>query len=89
LEDVLAILLIFGGGTACVLAFSPIGRAWADRLRYGKQPLPPGEADPAVYEELDRLRAELDEVHERLDFAERLLSKGSGAIPADPPRGEG
>jgi hypothetical protein len=77
LEDILAILLIFGGGTACVLAFSPLGRALADRLRYGRQPLPPADSDPAVYEELDRLRVELDEVHERLDFAERLLAKGS------------
>lgn len=76
MEDILAILLIFGGGTLCVLAFSPVGRALADRLRHGAQPLPPGEADPEIYEEMDRLRAELDEMHERLEFTERLLTKG-------------
>ncbi len=52
----------------------PIGRALADRI--GKRA---GTADEARMEQLDQevqeLRAELAEVHERLDFAERLLAQ--------------
>lgn len=74
MEDILAIILIFGGGTAVLLSFSPIGRALAERIRHGKQSLPAPELDPAVYEELDMLRRDMVEVQERLDFAERLLT---------------
>jgi hypothetical protein len=74
MEDILAILLIFGGGTAVAISFSPVGRAIADRIR-GKTLA--ASQDPVVYEELDRMRTELVELHERLDFTERLLARGS------------
>ena len=32
MEDILAIVFLFGGGTFAALAYSPIGRAWADRM---------------------------------------------------------
>ncbi|MBI2615545.1 MAG: hypothetical protein HYW52_07730, partial [Gemmatimonadetes bacterium] len=35
MEDILAIVLIFGGGSAFLLAISPVGRAIADRIRSG------------------------------------------------------
>ncbi len=73
MEDILAILLIFGGGTLTALSFSPVGRAVADRLR-GKHAAP--VPDPVIYEELDQLRRELSDLHERMDFAERLLAQG-------------
>lgn len=79
MEDILAITFIFGGGTLFLLAVSPVGRAFADRLRHGPQPLHGGETDPAVWEELDRLRSEVTELQERVDFAERLLAKGTEA----------
>jgi hypothetical protein len=72
MEDILAIILIFGGGSAIALSFSPVGRAIADRIR-GRQTSP--VADPAVYEELDQLRQDMTELQERVDFAERLLAK--------------
>jgi hypothetical protein len=71
-EGILAILLIFGGGTLIAVSFSPIGRAIAERIRGA--PLDSG-ADPAVYEELERMRGDMAELHERLDFTERLLAK--------------
>ncbi len=74
-EGVLAIIFLFGGGSVVAISFSPIGKAVADRLRHGKSPLPAPELDPAVFEELDHLRADLSEMQERLDFAERLLVK--------------
>lgn len=71
MEGVLAILLIFGDGTLGVLAYSPIGKAVAARIRGDQSP---PETDPAVLEELDRVRHELAELAERVDFAERLLA---------------
>jgi len=53
-----------------------LGKALAERIRHGKQPLAPLDPDPALYDELDRVRLELNEIHERLDFAERLLTDG-------------
>lgn len=72
IEGILAILLIFGGGTLIAVSFSPIGRAIAERIRGG---LPEPAHDPAVYEELERMRAEMAELQERVDFTERLLAK--------------
>lgn len=80
-EDILAIIFIFGGGTLVVLSFSPLGRALAERIRHGRQPIAPPDMS-AVFDEVDGLRAELAEVHERLDFAERLLAeKKDSSLP--------
>jgi len=72
MEDILAIIFIFGGGTLILLSISPVGKALAERIR-GRIPHP--GPDPEVLAELDALRAEMTEVQERLDFAERLLSE--------------
>lgn len=73
MEDILAIIFLFGGMAAVGISFSPVGRALADRIRgRSAAPLP----DPQVYEELDQLRRELTEVQERMDFAERMLTRG-------------
>ena len=82
IEGILAIILIFGGGTAVALGFSPVGRAVADRIR-GKHALPEteelraelAEHHEAQSEELQRVRREIAELAERLDFAERLLAQ--------------
>lgn len=71
LEDILAIIFIFGGATIGMVSFSSIGRAIADRIR-GK--IDQG-TDPQVLEELDRMRIEMSEMQERLDFAERMISQ--------------
>lgn len=81
-EGILAILLIFGGGTAVALGFSPVGRAVADRIR-GKHASPDAEELRAEFaehrevhaEELQRVQQEVAELAERLDFAERLLAQ--------------
>lgn len=69
-EDILAITLFFGTSLIIGLSFSAIGRAIADRIR-GKVE----GTDPQVLEELDRLRLEMSEMQERLDFAERMISQ--------------
>ena len=81
MEDILAIVLIFGGGSAFLLAISPIGRAIADRIR--SRP-PAGseeslgrvqETQQAILDDLETMRQELTELQERLDFTERLLAQ--------------
>jgi len=76
MEDILAIILIFGGATAVGISFSPIGKAIANRIR-GHAEI---ATDPEVLAELDDLRTQLSEVQERLDFAERMLPKSSGTV---------
>ena len=83
IEGVLAITFIFGGGTLFLLAISPVGKAIAERIRHGPQPLG-GGTDPEVLSELDQLRQNITDLQERLDFTERLLAQKS-----TPPLGPG
>lgn len=72
MEGVLAITFIFGGGTLFLLSLSPVGKALAERIRnHGVHPAP----DPELLAEVDALRADVAELHERMDFAERLLAQ--------------
>ena len=61
---------------------SHIGRAIADRIRGGAAGDPELAAEvDSLRRELEAVRGELTEVHERLDFAERLLAR-----PPEPSR---
>ena len=90
MEEILAIVFIFGGGTAFLLAVSPVGRALADRIRTGGQVANQEsvehlrETQQAMLEDLETVRQELGEVQERLDFTERLLAqhREAGRLPA-------
>jgi Tfp pilus assembly protein PilO len=82
MEDIIAIIFIFGGMTAIGLGFSPIGRAFAERIK-GKTAIPGAEEiraelaeqREAQAEELQQVRQEVADLAERLDFAERLLAQ--------------
>ena len=78
MEGVFAIVFLFGGASLIGLSFTPLGRALADRIRHGSTPHAP-ESDPAIYDELERLRHELGELQERVDFTERLLAERESA----------
>jgi hypothetical protein len=86
-EGVLAIIFIFGGGTLFLLAVSPVGRAFADRIRGGgivsDDTVRRLEAShQEVLEELESVRREVVELHERMDFTERVLAQGRhGDLP--------
>lgn len=72
LEGILAVTFIFGGGTVFLLSISPIGKALAERIRsHGAVPV----QDPELLAEVDALRRDVSELQERVDFAERLLSR--------------
>lgn len=69
MEGLFAITFIFGGGTLFLLSISPVGKALADRIRGRVGPT----QDPELLAEVDALRNEVAELHERVDFAERIL----------------
>jgi hypothetical protein len=69
MEALFVITFIFGGGTLFLLSISPVGKALADRLRGNVAPA----QDPELLAEVDALRQEVAELHERVDFAERIL----------------
>jgi hypothetical protein len=95
MEDIVAIVMIFGGGTLFALSMSPVGRALADRIRGTSKQGSIGdkdldelrEAQMAILDDVEALRHEVSDVNERVDFAERLLTK-RGDIGALPGSGE-
>src|SRR5437867_12261881 len=92
MDDVLAITFIFGGGSLFLLAVSPVGKAFAERIRrHGGAALPEdvqAELDALrseVVAEVQQLGTEVGELSARMDFAERLLAKPRGtALRAAP-----
>jgi len=87
-----AVILLFGGGTAFLLAISPIGKAFAARIG-GKKA---AADDDETMAELSELRHEvegmrhlpeqLSELGERVDFLERLVAKQREAERLPPVR---
>ena len=64
-------IVVFCLGIVKILR-GPVGDALADRLRHG----PMTRADATLLAELGELKHRLDDMEERLDFAERLLAAG-------------
>jgi hypothetical protein len=94
MEDILAIILIFGGGAAFLFSVSPIGKAIAARIQAKAGPLPEGlaelgERQDAILDELGALRRELTEVQERMDFTERMLARERSTGRLAPGQSEG
>ena len=93
MEDIIGMVLVFGGATLFGLSMSPIGRALGDRIRGtqkhgsigGRELDDLREAQMAILDEVEALRHEVADVNERVDFAERLLAKHSdvGALPGN------
>ena len=76
MEDIVAIVMVFGTGMIGIIAFSPIGKAIAERLR-GKDAhhLPPNEDIEDLRAELQGVREQLSELAERQDFTERVVAQ--------------
>jgi len=78
MEDILAIVMVFGTGMVAVVAFSPIGRAIANRINRKGGVVESPELRGAVEdltERVEGLQQLVAELAERQDFAERLLAK--------------
>lgn len=98
MEDIVAIVMVFGGGTLFALSMSPVGRAIADRIRgtpkhdaIGDKDLDElREAQMAILDDVEVLRHEVADVNERVDFAERLLAKRGnvGELPGNGEQGD-
>lgn len=71
------------GGLAFLLAYSPMGRALAERMRGGRR----RDDLPEMLMEMDELRAEVSELHERIEFMERLITERA-AVPEVTPVGD-
>ncbi|HKE90159.1 MAG TPA: hypothetical protein VKB45_07480 [Gemmatimonadales bacterium] len=67
------VALVFFGGVFWVLR--PVAGALAKRIGGEVHPPRVPEVDEAVQSELQRLREDVDQLAERVDFAERLLAK--------------
>ena len=88
-----AVVLLFGGGTLFLLSISPIGKAIAAKmLGKSKIALDDDETSEDVKElrrEVDELRHAVDqipELGERVDFLERLVAKQREAERLPPVR---
>lgn len=87
-----AVILLFGGGTAFLLAISPIGKALAARISGKKGPAGDDEVTEEVkelrreVEEMRHLPEQLSELGERVDFLERLVAKQREAERLPPVR---
>ncbi len=78
MEGVVALLIpivAVSGFFAWMIALSPVGKAFAERLRGGTGPASGAAASDAVLQEVEQLRHEVAELAERVDFTERLLAK--------------
>ena len=95
-EDVIglvAVILLFGGGTLFLLAISPIGKALAARIT-GKKGVVLDDDETAEelkdlrreVEEMRHLPEQLSELGERVDFLERLVAKQREAERLPPAR---
>ena len=94
-EDVVglvAVMLLFGGGTLFLLAMSPIGKALAARI-LGKKLAGDNEESMAEVNELRReveelrhLPEQMSELGERVDFLERMVAKQREAERLPPVR---
>jgi len=78
MEDILALfipIVAVGGFFAWMIALSPVGKAYAERLRNG--PARPGASEDhtELVESVEQLRREVAELAERVDFTERLLGQ--------------
>jgi hypothetical protein len=90
MEGVLALMIpivAVGGFFAWMLALSPVGKAYAEKLPGHKGPPPgDGEGQEELLESVEQLRREVAELAERVDFTERLLGQQRGSERLGPPR---
>ncbi len=79
-------IVAVGGFFAWMIALSPVGKAYAEKVRgQTARSANPGEQEE-VLEAIEQLRHEVAELAERVDFTERLLAKQREGDRLAPPR---
>ena len=92
MEDIIAVfipIIAVGGFFAWMISLSPVGRAFAERLKHGPVPRDGGgtaEEHAELVESVEQLRREVAELAERVDFTERLLGQQQAAGHLGKPR---
>ena len=74
-----------GGFFAWMISLSPVGKAYAEKVR-GQTGGMTGEAAEQTLQALDDLRREVAELSERVDFTERMLAQARERGALEPPR---
>ena len=89
MEGVLALMIpivAVGGFFAWMISLSPIGKAYAEKLRGHKASSGDAQGQEELLESVEQLRREVAELAERVDFTERMLGQQRGADRLGPPR---
>jgi hypothetical protein len=89
MEGVLALMIpivAVGGFFAWMISLSPVGKAYAERLRGGSGAGGTPEDHAELAESVEQLRREVAELAERVDFTERLLGQQQAAGQLGRPR---
>ena len=78
MQGVLALMIPIisvGGFFAWMIAVSPVGKAYAERLRTPKGAAGDREGQEELLDSVEQLRREVAELAERVDFTERLIGQ--------------
>lgn len=92
MEDIIAVfipIIAVGGFFAWMISLSPVGKAFAERLKHGpvqRDGAGGAEEQAELVESVEQLRREVAELAERVDFTERLLGQQKVAEQLQRPR---
>jgi uncharacterized protein YlxW (UPF0749 family) len=89
MEDILALcipIVAVGGFFAWMIALSPVGKAFAERLKHSPSAGGATEDQAELVESVEQLRREVAELAERVDFTERLLGQQKAGEQLAKPR---
>ncbi len=87
MEGTIALLIPIvatAGFFAWMISLSPVGKAFAERIRGRPQEAPPLQNQEEILQSLDDLRHQVAELAERVDFTERMLAKRPEATQLPP-----
>ena len=82
---VLIPIIAVGGFFTWMISLSPVGKAYAEKLR-GQAGGMTGEAAEQIHLAIEDLRREVTELSERVDFTERMLAQAKEKGLLEPPR---
>jgi cell division protein FtsL len=82
---VLIPIIAVGGFFTWMISLSPVGKAYAEKIRVQSGGMT-GESADQMLQAIEDLRQEVTELSERVDFTERMLAKAKEKGLLEPPR---